>query len=327
MKKIKAFITTAAIIATSLVAPVSTAFADESTTSGETVESSSWLQVTPVSSRVILRPGHNLEYSMIVSNIGTEKFNYSVYTAPYSIVDEDYNISFSNETNRTQLSRWIQFINEDGTLTDKYKGSLEPGEKHTVNYRITVPDDVPSGGQYATIFAQTDSDDKTSDTSGIKTVSRIGLIVYGRTNGETIDAAEITDYNISGFMNQGPITATAKVKNVGNTDFETKYSFVVKSITGNEICNQSEDSPSNHYNVLPDTERRLNAECDTKTAMGVFWATYKVTALDQVREETKLVIILPVYMIVIMIILLTLLVVWIIMIVRKRKERKARLKV
>ena len=323
MKSLKYGLAALALALTGAAAPAINVFADEGTTSSA-VSSSSWIQVTPVSSRVVLRPGESLDYSMTVANIGTDKFSYSVYTAPYSVVDEDYNVSFSNETNRTQLSRWIKFIQEDGSTTDTYKGSLEPNAKHTINYRITVPEDVPAGGQYATIFAQTDNDSENKETSGITTVSRIGLVVYGRTNGETNESASITDWNVSGFLNQGPITATSKVKNEGNTDIEAKYKFTVKSIFGNTL-HENEQA----YNILPDTERRLSTEWENTSPMGLFWVTYSVSssALESAREETKLVVILPVYMIVIMLILLTILIIWIIMLVRKRKERKGRLKV
>lgn len=297
----------------------SAAYAEEAVT--ETPATKSWLQVSPVSSRVVLKPGTSLDYSMIVTNIGTDKFNYSVYSAPYSIVDEAYNVSFSNETNRTQLARWIKFINDDGSLTDKYTGTIEPGVKKTINYRITVPADVPAGGQYATVFAQTEqSPEEAANVSGITTVSRIGLVVYGRTDGDTNDSAEIVDFNIPGFMTHGPITATSLVKNSGNTDFEASYEFTVRSIFGSELYTDTDV-----HNVLPDTSRRKNFEWENTSAMGIFRVTYKVTALEQTMEKTKLVIILPVYMIIIMLILLTILIVWIIMLVRKRRERKSRL--
>lgn len=323
MKSLKNGLVALALVLTGAIAPAINTYAEGENT-GTSSASSSWIQVTPVSSRVVLRPGQALEYSMVVSNIGTDTFKYSVYTAPYSIVDEDYNVSFSNETNRTQLSRWIQFINEDGSVTDKYTGSLAPNEKHTVNYRITVPEDVPAGGQYATIFAQTDADDKDTASSGIKTVSRIGLVVYGRTNGETNESAEIVDYSVPSFMLNGPITATSKVKNTGNTDIEIKQKFTVKNIFGNVL---TEDEQA--YNLLPDTERRMNSKWENTSPMGLFWVTYSVSssAIENAREETRLVIILPIYMIVIMIILLTIIIVWIIILVRKRKERKGRLKV
>ena len=310
----------AAVAVAGIVTPlanINNVYAEDTLTTSSNSASSSWIQV---SSRVTLKPDTALDYSMIVSNIGTDEFKFSAYTAPYSIVDEDYNVSFSNETNRTQLARWIQFINDDGSLTDKYTGSIPAGEKKTVNYRITVPADVPAGGQYATIFAQTEPDETDTTTSGIKTVSRIGLVVYGRTNGETEEKAEIVDFHMDRFLTQGPVKATALVKNDGNTDFEVKYEYTIKSIVGNELYHK-EDA----QNVLPDTSRRKTYEWENTSIMGIFKATFKVSALGETREETHLVIIMPVFMIVIGIILLTILTIWIIMIIRKRRERKSRL--
>ena len=58
-------------------------------------QSSAWIQVSPVSARVVLKPGTELDYAMTVSNVGTEAFNYTVYAAPYTIVDENYNVSLT----------------------------------------------------------------------------------------------------------------------------------------------------------------------------------------------------------------------------------------
>lgn len=305
----------------SVIAPLAApAYAEDGGSSNAIPESSSWIQVSPVSARVVLRPGSELDYAMIISNVGTDSFDFSVYAAPYTIVDEDYNVSFSNETNRSQIVRWIKFIADDGSLVDTYKGTIEAGGKKSVNYRVTVPEDVPAGGQYATIFAQTEASDTNTETSGLKTVSRIGMVVYGRTEGETNDSAEITEYSLPSFLLNGPVTAKSLIKNTGNTDFEAKYHLTVKSITGNELYNSEEA-----YNILPDTSRRQEFTWENTQPMGIFQVTYRVEALGEVQEETHLLIILPLYMIIIFIILLTILIIWIIMMIRKRKERKSRL--
>ncbi|MBR5620932.1 hypothetical protein IKW75_00360 [Candidatus Saccharibacteria bacterium] len=285
-------------------------------------ESSSWIQVSPVSARVVLRPGSELDYSIIVSNVGTDSFNFSVYAAPYTIVDEDYNVSFADETNRSQIVRWIKFVNDDGSLVDTYKGSVAAGAKKTVNYRVTVPNDIPAGGQYATIFAQTEPTNTEATTSGLKTVSRIGMVVYGRTEGETDESAEITEYHLPGFLLNGPVKVSSVVKNNGNTDIEARYTYTVKSIVGGDVYNEEAA-----FNILPDTSRRQEFSWENAQPMGIFNITYKVEVLGEVHEESHLLIILPVYMIVIMIILLTALAIWITILVRKRKERKSRLMV
>ena len=281
-----------------------------------------WLQISPVSNRVALVAGENNDYEMTVSNIGSEDFSYHVYAAPYSISDEDYNINFSNETNRTQITRWIKFYQDDGTLTDNFKSTIKKDEKQVVRYNIAVPEDIPAGGQYAAIFAESDSPEDKGMSSGIKTVSRVGLVVYGRTNGDTVDSAEITHYNIPGFMISGKVRAEAKIKNGGNTDFEVRDEFVVSTLFGKELYNKDK-----MYNVLPDTERKISHEWENSPFMGIFKVHYKVSALDKVEDKTKIVIIMPVFMLIIMLLLLTGFVIWIIILVRKRNERKSRLMV
>lgn len=280
----------------------------------------SWLQVAPVSNRVKLIPGSTLEYSLIVSNIGNQNFDFSVYSAPYSIVDEDYNLSFSNENQRTQLSRWIQFINTDGSLTDKFKGTVAAGEQMAVNYRITVPDDVPSGGQYAVILTQTENDNE-AESVGVQTVSRVGTVIYGRTDGDTNEKAELLSMDIPTFKTQGKINASSVVKNTGNTDFEAKYRFVVTSIIGKELY-----VSENSHLILPDTQRKAEFVWDDTPAIGIFQVHYQIeTYGEMLKEKTVYVMIVPIYLIVIMILLLTFAVIWIIMLIRKRKERKSRL--
>ena len=76
---------------------------------------------------------------------------------------------------------------------------------------------------------------------------------------------------------------------------------------------------------MPDTARREELTWENSQTMGIFKVTYRVEAMGEVREETRILIILPLFMIIIIITLLTIITIWIIMVVRKRKERKSRL--
>lgn len=289
----------------------------------DSANSTSLMKISPVSNRIILKAGQSLDYSMSVTNISEIGYKYTVYAAPYSVVNEKYEEDFTNQSTRTQLSRWIKFYADDGSLVDTYDGFIEAGAEKIINYRVSVPEDIPAGGQYAAIFTQTDSSNMGTETNttGINTVSRLAMLLYGRTNGETNESAEIADYKLPYFLTSGPITASSLVRNTGNTDFLAKYSFSVKSITGADICTEE-----NERVVLPEeTGRRSNFSCSDIGTMGIFKVTYKVEVPGQTKEETHLVIVLPVYMIIIAIILLTLLVAWIIILVRKRRERKSRL--
>ena len=284
------------------------------------------IQISPVSNQVILEAGKTKEYTKTIKNSGKSDFNYRLYTTPYSVANENYDIDFSTETNRTQVSRWIKFYQGD-KLVERPTFAIKSGQTQLVKYVIEVPDDIPAGGQYAAIFAETEAADSKSDNSGnsgIRTASRVGLIIYGRTNGETVETGEITDFNIPGFLVSGNISATSKVKNTGNTDFEAIYDISVSSILGAELYKKQ-----SIYNILPETERRVNLEWADTPFMGIFKVKFKVSAPGEngVREEEKLVIKYPIVMIILTILVLTGITVGVIIAVRKSRARKARLAV
>ncbi|MBQ9020270.1 hypothetical protein IJ096_03040 [Candidatus Saccharibacteria bacterium] len=279
------------------------------------------LQISPVSNRVNLEPGETPEFTFTVSNIGSSEFKYTIYAAPYSVKDENYDIDFSSETNRTQITRWIQFKNSEGQWTDKLQMSIKPDEHQKIEYRVNVPKDVPNGGQYAAIFAETEPITASGDNPGaIKTASRAGLIVYGRTSGETRDAAEISDFQFQTLLTSGNVSTSARIKNTGNTDFEAKYSMSIKTLFGKTIYEKE-----NVYNVLPETTRRASMEWGDTPIFGIYRATASVSAVGEVKEESKIVMIIPIFVIIIVLILLTILIAWTIILVKKRNEQKAKL--
>lgn len=313
----------AAAIALMVTAMASTAFVAPTVAAEENTEDNKpavWLQISPVSSRVTLEAGKALEYSFTVSNIGSEQFTFSVYSAPYTIKSESYDVNFSEETNRTQISRWIEFKNADGNWVETTKYTVPADGKQVVEYRINVPDDIPAGGQYAAIFAETEPSSDDSNSSGLKTVSRAGLIVYGRTNGDTREEAKINDFEFHTFLTTGKVSTGARIENTGNTDFEAKYTMTIKSLFGKTVYEKD-----NSYNVLPDTTRKIHMEWDDTPGFGIFRATARITAGGEVYEESKIVMIIPVFIIIIVIVLLTILIVWTIILIKKRNEQKAKL--
>ena len=277
-----------------------------------------WLQISPVSNRVVMNASESLEYTFNVENIGSEAFSYHVYAAPYSIMNSDYEVNFSTENSYTQLFRWITFKESSGNFVDRAGFTIQPGDKHTIEYKINVPADIPSGGQSATIFAESDPSGDTNPT-GIKTVSRVGLVIYGRSAGDTKEVATISDYRLDSFLTSGNVNSSAVVKNEGNTDFETSYKLLVKSLFGKTVFEQN-----SVYDVLPETSRNVKIEWGETPRFGIFHVTASVSALDQIENSTKIVIIMPVFVIILAILVLTFLVVWLIILIRKRKSRKSR---
>lgn len=291
-----------------------------------------WLQLSPTAVTVTLMGGDVLEGKadkcpkdvdggcvMEVKNIGTKAFRYRVYASPYVVKGENYDLDFSesSSTSYTQISRWITFLAEDGSYAKEAEFAIEPGETQTIHYRIEVPEDVPGGAQYAVIWAQTIG--STTTGTGVQTISRAGMVVSGRTIGDTEQTSEIYEYSFDRFALSGPLTAKATIKNTGNTDFDAYYTYSAHTLFGKEIY-----TDQGSIATFPDTEYHVDLNWENPPLLGIFQVEFRVTGADTIKTETHIVVIMPIFVIVLLILLLTVAIVWIIIIIRKRKERKAR---
>ena len=278
------------------------------------------MRISPVSNYFYIKAGSVQNYSFTITNNGDAPFVYQLYASPYSVTDSDYTMDFNETENKyNQITRWISFKSTAGSYTTNPQYSIEPGESQTIYYRISVPDSIPEGGQYCVIFAETVRDNRNT-SSGITTISRVALSVVGHGSGETIETAELTDHYISAPITTHGIKAAASVKNTGNTDFELSYLYQVKSIFDKELY---ADNAS--YTVLPETERRFTLAWEEAPLMGIYKARLAVVAADLNFDETKIVVILPIWLMIIVLILLTIIIIWIIILIRKRKDNSTRL--
>ena len=306
----------------SIAAPVASVFAEE-----EAEKPAIWLQISPVAKRFQLDPKAELTDKINVDNIGSKKFKFRVYATPYTIANEAYEVNFEKETNRTQISRWISFNQNPSAKKDSEKVwknevtfELDPNGRQEVEYRISVPSDIPAGGQYATIFAESIPEDAI-ETTGVRTVSRVGMILYGSTSGETVEKAEIKNFSMKSVLSSGKITAEVDIANTGNTDFSASMAMKVDKIIGGTVA-----EINTPYQIIPDSpDRHAVLEWDDTPMFGIFKVKTTVTALDQVYEEEKIVLVLPLFIVIIMLVLLTIIIAWLIILIRKRHAQKSRL--
>ena len=108
-------------------------------------QTSNTFTLMPMSQNISLKPGEVYEGSVKVINpsSSTENFEYKAEVTPYGVVDQEYTADLLSESDRTSISKWIK-INEP-------TGTIKPNETKEVKFTITVPENVPAGGQYATI--------------------------------------------------------------------------------------------------------------------------------------------------------------------------------
>jgi hypothetical protein len=279
-----------------------------------------WIQVSPVANQLKLSPGDEYDGKLKVTNIGVEAFDFKVYASEYYATDMEYEPIFGQESARSQIARWVSFGQTEYP-------ELQPDISVDVPYHVSVPADAPGGGQYAVLFAETISRDDTGATPGassIKTVSRVGSLLYAKISGETRETGELVSLRQDNLFLSPPIGSELVVKNTGNVDFSVHYSVKVKSILGSkEIYSSSVDKL-----VLPNTSRRMELKWEESPWIGLFWVDNEATFLNKTEAtDHKLVLIAPIWaLIVITVILLLILIVVVAIIVRGVRNRRRKAK-
>lgn len=300
------------------------------------LEAATSISISPVSKFLQLEANKQYEDSFKVSNAGSQPLKFEVHVSPYAFTQEeggeDYKLGFNRETAYTQMTRWITFKDANGNFVANPKFTADPGASVEITYRISTPASIPAGGQYAVLFAHTLSD---SNAGGIKTEASPGLIIYGRSVGDTITTGEMRDLKLSQSKtvyenkdgkqvetNKNLINATAKVKNTGNVDFMAVGTLKVEGIFGRSYYETP--STKGRVSIIPETELSVSDTWDETPYFGIFKATWTVTAAGQTETISQVIFLLPLPVIVIALLLLTIIIVWVTIVIRKRKERRSK---
>ena len=291
------------------------------------------ISLTPASKILQLSSNSVYDETFSVDNDGSSTIKVEIYAAPYSYVysseEDSYKLGFNNENKFTQISRWISFKDSSGKYVDKATFNIEPESTLDVSFKVSTPENIPSGGQYAVIFVHTLTPEASG--SGIKTEASPGMVIYGRsTEGEATIAAKISDAKIERGMSgsgsdQSNFYGSAKVKNDGNVDFNASGVLIVKGLFGNVKY----ETPGNEgiVSIIPETELLVADEWENTPSFGIYKITWTVNAGDESETIERMVFLIPPLAIILIIIVLTFITIWIIILVRRRKERRSRLAV
>ncbi len=299
----------------------------------ELLEAATSISISPVQNILSLATSTVYDFDFLVMNNSTNEMTFEVYAAPYSYTYSEsageYQLGFSTENSYTQITRWITFKDTDGNYVENATYTAAPGESVTVEYRITTPDSIPSGGQYAVLFAHTLSSTITS--SGIKTEASPGLVVYGRSeDGETIISGSSSDLEINSTMEvdgetKNIINGSSKVKNDGNVDFMATGTLRVTGLFGTVYYETPASSTRSTTSVIPESEKTISDSWDDTAYFGIFNVSWTVAYADGESETIeKTIFLLPAPIIILVILLLTIIIIWIIISIGKRKERRSR---
>ena len=243
--------------------------------------------VRPVTNNLELEAGGTAtgEITIINPDYATDVLNYSISIAPYSVVGEGYRADLVATNEHTMMTDWITIAEPEG--------SLEPGEKKTIEYKISVPSDAPGGGQYSAILV--DALPKEGENpSTVKAVYEISHIIYANVKGETYHYGEILGNDIPSVATKTPISISTLLTNTGNTHEYANIDVAVKNaLNGEEIYSEGEASVSEV--IMPNSTRLFKRDITNLPSLGIVDITQTIMYGNQVSTVTSRVYICPLW--------------------------------
>lgn len=270
------------------------------------------IQISPAKFDVgELKPGETYNGIFKVQNTGSKSFDFKVSVSPYTVKDEHYSPDYDTANQYTDIVNWIKFSKDTGTV--------EPNGEVEVAYEIKVPVDVPAGGQYAILSAETTNEENNGDTSGIVAVRRVGMLLYSNVNGTTRKTGSVLENKVSSILFNPPISGTSIVENTGNTHASVKYVLQVYPLFGNEEVYTNEEDPM-ILTVLPETRRLNTVSWPGSPHLGIFKVRQTITIFDQVSTTEKIVFLCPIWFLFIILLIIFCVIFWIVSRIRERRK-------
>lgn len=245
------------------------------------------VQISPPVQKIALEPGETYHGTFKVSNIGFNAFDYTLTSIPFSVTNDNYDPDFTTEKTSNQIYKWVTF--------DKSGDHIESNTTQEVGYTVTVPEDVPAGGQYAGLAVSVNNGEQGS----MQTTTRVVMKLYASIAGETREEGEIKENKITSFVfGGGKVTATSLVSNTGNTHADATYTLKVYPLGSDEEVYTNEEEPITRT-ILPETERYTTTTWEETPSLGLYNVEQTIEYMGQTSTTKKFVIVCPLWLIVI----------------------------
>lgn len=270
------------------------------------------LQISPAKTDIgDLKPGETFSDIVKVQNTGENAFDFRMSVVPFTVTDEYYTQDYVSKTAYNDIVDWVKF----STTT----GHLEPNSQVEVAYTITVPADVPAGGQYAILMAEITNTDDDGGNSGVNIVRRVGMLLYSNIQGNTRKTGEVIENKVPSILFNPPVSATSIVSNTGNTHTDATYVLQVYPLFGNEEVYTNEENPTT-LTILPDTRRFNTVTWPNAPQLGIFRVKQTVTIFDQTSTVEKIVFLCPIWFLFIVLLIIFCAIFWIVTRIRNRNN-------
>jgi hypothetical protein len=268
------------------------------------------ITITPTSASPVIAPGATVEGSLQVINQGQTDYPYTIYSAPYRVLDEDYTPDFTQLPDSVPADKWFSFSGAGG--------NLKAGQTTTIHYTIHVPENIAPGGYYATVFAQTAFPEQ---ANSITLNKRVGEIFYIKVDGTVTEKGALLNWSAN-FLQEPPIVATVRLANTGGVHYPATLQVDVRDIFG-----QSKYNLDTTKEILPQTVRKIPIPWNNTPFIGIFQITGNITMLGQTQQlpaQWVFVMSMPAKIGFVILLIIIAAVVWLRFVARKRKSKKAK---
>lgn len=242
------------------------------------------ITLSPVSKRYEIAAGAVREDKLTIINDGEVDFDFTVYTRPYSVTDENYTPDFTKTAQNTNIYQWVQF--------PQAKFHLKAGASIEVPYIVRVPQAAKPGGHYGVIFAETQPSGKV-EGSGVVRKKRVGSILYATVKGQTTRKGALQSVSVPFWQAGSPLKVVSRITNEGNTDFVDTTTYRIKDIFGNV-----KSETKSEYPILPQTIRRISHEWTGAAWIGLYNVELTHDYLGKSETTQGYVVIVPRYLLI-----------------------------
>jgi hypothetical protein len=266
-----------------------------------------------------LEKGGTYEGQIEACNKNTETKVIEVYSAPYSVAQNDYTgPDFITQTSWNRIADWISFPDSDSY-------TIASGQTVFIKFKITVPDDgtAISGSQAAAIMLEDTQVYGAEDQSNVLSTKRFSWLVFADIRGDGLRwGGQTLEWKADGpvlFDNSNGVKTYSVIENLGNVSFTAQYHVVITDAFRNgEVVFERDTEPT----ILPESKRANEFKWDNAPALGVFNITETINYYDNNETYTKTVYIFPLWLLIILAAMIVLLVTALILKVRKHHEKR-----
>lgn len=224
------------------------------------------ITVAPAKQEVMVNPGEKTAVVVKFINQGTTPISGPLKAADFIVEDSEGTPIFLEENNqlpspRFAAAQWVELPYDRITIA--------PKESVIIQAKINVPNDALAGGRYFGIYFEPGGEIANPEAeSGAETpiTIRLAALIYLRVAGSIEESAFITQLSAPRFLEYGPITIKAEIKNKGNYHIRPKGTISITSVFGKKI----DEKIIKEANIFPDTSRFFENTLGQKWLFGKY---------------------------------------------------------